>query len=609
MPGMGVPPATALRSTLTFSPVVLPALPFWLLMLAPLATPLPAQLPPPLKIEVREVTVDITVYDGNGYTSRGNPVSGLHQGDFEVFEDGKRMVIKSFAEHQKPAPGEEPPPPTLIVFDLASTGFDAQAYTRSQIKRFLETIPPGSPIAIAALTPGLCFVHGFTTEPSVLLASFDKVGDCTHIRPSPFLESAGEQQAHQQQVGQVRDAAALDPKVAGMADQLDRVHDTMLAVQAQQRTTNTLSAFEALARYLSAYPGRKNLVWLGENFTARPFGLDTEESEQFQHVASLFAAARVAVYPIDDGGLVAPHALPSIDSLVAVRTAQSAEQALEDKRVQSSLQRNSFKGTMDEIAERTGGEAFYETNSIVWAMSRVVNNANSYYTLTYSPAEPGKSKPYHRINVRLTRDIGTHRLTYRRGYFTSDRPESPLQALLDPGMPTLRQIHFLASVRRSNTMWTPDPIGASSLRERDEPDAKLASPSTVLAGYNHELAGNQSDKEAGKEATKVRRFYFSLAVALPDLRLQTTADGIAHGSLDFGVIAYDEQGKPVNWLSKHFTPSLSAADRDQMSKVGLQLSESLDLPPGKYMVRVGIYDELSGHATTSDTVLDNPAHL
>jgi hypothetical protein len=46
-----------------------------------------------------------------------------------------------------------------------------------------------------------------------------------------------------------------------------------------------------------------------------------------------------------------------------------------------------------------------------------------------------------------------------------------------------------------------------------------------------------------------------------------------------------------------------------MSKIGLQMSEGLDLPPGKYLVRLGIYDELSGHATTAETELENPDHL
>ncbi len=587
------------RSLLTLPAMKPPT--FWLLILAVLAAPLLGQSAPPLRMEVREVTVDITVFNGNGYTSRGNPVSGLQQSDFDISEDGKREIIKSFVEHHGPAHADEPAAPTLIVFDLASTNFSAQAWARLEIEHFLKNVPPGSPIAIAALTPGLCFLHGFTTDPSILLASFDKVGDCTHIRPSPFLQSAGEQQAFQQQDSLIREAAEKNPQLSGMADQLDRVHDTMLAVQAQQRTTNTLSAFEALADYLTVFPGRKNLVWLAQTFTARPFGMDTEESEQFQHVAGLLAAARVAVFPIADGGLGAPNGPSSIDSLVGVHGAQSATKALQDEEVQSALQRNAFKGTMDEIAERTGGEAFYETNRIDLAMARVVANSSDYYTITYSPAEIDKSKIYHRINVHLTRDIGTHRLAYRRGYFTSDKPESALEALLDPGIPTLNQIRYRASVRRSNATWTPDPIGASSLRRRVTTEPQPSAPSTVLAGYNHALAGNPP--------RKVRRFFFDLAVALPDLRFETAADGASHGSLDFAVIAYDAEGKAINWLSKHFTPNLSARDREQASKIGLQLSEGLDLPPGKYMVRVGIYDELSGRATTGETELDNPDHL
>lgn len=601
MQGVGVQLTTLLARLAFIARPSTRALAVRLLRFMLLGTPLLAQSSPPLKIEVREVTVDITVYDGNGYTRRGEPVSGLHQGDFAVYEDGKRRSIESFVEHHGASAADESPAPTLILFDLANTNFDSQAWTRTELKRFLRNVPPGSPIAIAALTPGLCFVHGFTPEPSVLLAAFDKVGDCTHIRPSPFLESDGEQRAFQRQASQIRDAAVRNPQVAGMADQLERMHDSMLAVQAQQRTTNTLSAFEALAHYLAVFPGRKNLVWLAQSFTTRPFGRDTEENEDFQRVASLLAEARVAVYPIDDGGLVAPHARASVSRMVNVHSAEKPADASNDANIEGSLQRSGFMATMDILAERTGGEAFYNTNRLDLAMSRVVNQASDYYTLTYAPEVIAKSKPYHRIAVHLTRDIGTHRLAYRQGYFSSDKPESALDALLDPGMPTINEIHYRASVRRTNSTFTPDPIGDSSLLLRMMAEPPRSQQSTVLAGDNHSLAQNRTGK--------VRRFFFDLAVALPDLRLEAGPDGTEHGSLEFGVIAYDLEGKPVNWIRRGFNPSLSATDRDQMGKVGLQLSESLDLPPGKYMVRLGIYDEFSGHATTSDTALDNPDHL
>ncbi len=57
-------------------------------------------------VDVRLVNVEVWVTD-----RRGEPVTGLDAGDFEVREDGKRVAISNFAEIRAPAPAAPFAPP------------------------------------------------------------------------------------------------------------------------------------------------------------------------------------------------------------------------------------------------------------------------------------------------------------------------------------------------------------------------------------------------------------------------------------------------------------------------------------------------------------------
>jgi VWFA-related protein len=85
------------------------------LTLAALASPLASQAPAVAgegfgdQVEVNVVNLDVFVTD-----KAGNPVPGLQQKDFEVFEDGKRVEISNFQEVDR---GAAPAAPTAPVVD------------------------------------------------------------------------------------------------------------------------------------------------------------------------------------------------------------------------------------------------------------------------------------------------------------------------------------------------------------------------------------------------------------------------------------------------------------------------------------------------------------
>jgi hypothetical protein len=76
---------------------------------------------------------------------------------------------------------------------------------------------------------------------------------------------------------------------------------------------------------------------------------------------------------------------------------------------------------MNELASRTGGRAFYNTNDITKAVATAVSDARVTYTLGYYPADEKFDGKFHKVDVKVK--AGGMKLRYRKGYF--DMPEQP----------------------------------------------------------------------------------------------------------------------------------------------------------------------------------------
>jgi hypothetical protein len=85
-------------------------------------------------------------------------------------------------------------------------------------------------------------------------------------------------------------------------------------------------------------------------------------------------------------------------------------------------------GTFIELAERTGGKAYYNRNDIDGAVREVFADSKVTYTLAYYPAEPQTKQTFREIKVKVNRP-GTS-LRHRKGYFSlSDLPAEDARAI------------------------------------------------------------------------------------------------------------------------------------------------------------------------------------
>jgi len=589
-----------------------------LILLPSFAMPLYSQATAPdsgnsvatVKSSVRLVLVDVVVTDG-----KGEAVTGLHKDDFQILEDGKPQTISTFEEHHGVPPTQIklptlPPhvytnfPVTqtadsvnVLLLDALNTPSRDQTYVHTQMLKYLKTISPGTRVAIFTLASRLRMLQGVTSDSSELLAVLKSAQAGT--QQSPLLPSNTEAEADQRLVDFMIENSGgpgtAPPTLAqAEVDPINAMKEFLAdsaAFETEQRIDLTLQSLQQLARYLAGVPGRKNVIWFSGSFPVsilpdsdlpNGFNMANTFHEEVRKTADLLAAGQVALYPIAAEGLAADAAYeangkeigekrPSLAMRDQVRNLQTGEAA-----------RDLNHTSMEDLAEDTGGQAFYNSNGLSDALARVVNNGARYYSLAYSPSNPKMDGKYRRIQVKLTK--GKDTLAYRRGYYADDletalaagqKPDTdPLLMLMGRNLPDYTQVLYKVLVKPV----TPQP----------PPDAPHLGSNTDLKG-------------------PCTRYGVDFAISEQDLKLEATSDGARHGNIEIVLLAYDREGKPLNFVVTKGDVNLDAKLYASVRQVGLQIHKEIDVPQEYVYLRTGIYDLRSSRAGTLGVPLTDAA--
>lgn len=554
------------------------------------ASPAPADSTPVVKTKARLVLVDVVVTN-----DKGEPVTGLQKKDFEVLEDGKPQVISTFEEHHG-APLTQiqlpPLPPhvytnfplvqaadsvNIILLDALNTPSRDQVYVRSQMLKYLKTIPPGTRVAVFTLASQLRMLQGVTTDSSELLTA---VNGTKAAQQSALLPSDAENDANQRRIDFLTQedqgpppktlaAAAVDPVQA--AKQF--IADTA-AFETTQRIGITLEAMQQLARYLSGVPGRKNLIWFSGSFPEAIFS-DPDLPDPFNNAASfrdeirkttdLLSSAQLAIYPIAAEGLASDAVFQANNSEIGQKRPSLAMRDSVKQMQSGAASRDSNHTAMEDLAKDTGGEAYYNTNGLSGALARVVSNGARYYSVSYSPSNTAMDGKFRRIQVKLV--SGKASLAYRRGYYADDlatalsvgpkADSDPLLAFMGRNLPDYTQILYKVLVQPSNPQPAPD---------------------SPHIGSNTDLKG------------PFTRYSVDFAISVGDLKLDPAPDGARHGSIEVVLLAYSREGKPLNFVVTHGNVVLQANEYESVRKGGLQIHKEIDVPKGYAYLRTGVYD-------------------
>lgn len=548
-----------------------------------------------LRASAKLVSVDVVVVDAHG-----NPVHALQQGDFQVRENKAEQIITSFEEHagggieQTKLLAAEPgvlsnrlevrgEAVNVLLVDWLNTPPSAQAYLRDQLVKFLRSgQTSGTPTAIFTLGTSLRMLQDFTRDPELLKAAVRKQG----VKFSPLLESDGGAPSAEVQALEDAIQAASDPVMKAMLEGLQSTTvdaDALRKSQSDQvRVRKTLEALSELGRYLAGNPARKNLIWASGSFpvvierdpqtTGDPFIGKADLRETFRRTVDLLARSKVAVYPLDPNGL---QTAPSMDTSNSQTVGLSAARRMngsnslspgDDKFYNDQIKAHS---TMEELAEATGGTAFFQTNDLAAAVRQAENNGSNFYTLTYTPLDDTKDGVFRTIAIKV-QGRGLH-LSYRRGYYghgLGDVGETGTSAVLSDAMG-----EFVP--QSSEVLFTVQPV-------------------KVEQGTTGKIIGERAYAAAPHEL-----YTMNVTADVSTLRFTEAQDGKVHATLEFATTIYDAKGKVVDSRSDRAVLALEPARAESIRQGGLRFHQTVELPQGgSETVRTAVYDDIAGRVGT-----------
>ncbi len=543
-----------------------------------------AAQPPAFQVQAHAVLIDVVVAKGK------QPALHLQQQDFRVFDNGTPETIDFFQENAAPpvatTPATPPMPPqeftnqpatqpgdqvTVLLLDRLNTHAADQAAFIDGVRAFVRGLRPGTPIAVFTLSSQLRLVQGFTGDPAKLQASMSGKG-APVAGTTAIAHTAQDDAMDQMQAASLAESLGMRDNSVAPMNQL----------RANERSTLTLQALNALSRYLAGIPGRKNLIWYASDFPLAIFpddriGQTLAQNQAFgsevRTTTGLLAAARVAVYPVSAAGI-------SNDSWT--QASNTAENSSIDGMTQQSARDQNARAAniaaMEQIATDTGGRAMYSTNDLGKAAADAMQNGAHYYTLAYTPSTLQPDGSYHRIEVKLTGH--NEKLEYRRGYFADSgaaptASADPLISLLRDGLPSATQIIY--RVRALPAL--PQPVAGAP-----------------VSGGNRNLSGPRT------------RYLVDLTVPTDGLDLASRPDGSRSGNIELALVAYDPSGKAVNWTGGATAIDLTPASFAAAQKSGIPLRLQLDLPDEPLRLATGVYDLRSSKVGTLEIPFDAKAH-
>lgn len=545
------------------------------------------QLPVPLVVE------DVVVLD-----RKDEPVHGLKASDLTVKENGKPVMLRDFEEHAA-APASAVPLPRLpnlgsnvftnlqpapssgslyvVLLDALNTPLADQTYVRQQMLKYLATLPPGMRVAIFGLGTRLYLLQGFTSDPGILKAAMDVKRSKGHSA-SPLLDDP----VNGEPVDKMSDTMAEtmdlgDPTLATIAANVQQFEAEQQTEQTRLRVIYTLQAMDELARYLSTFPGRKNLIWFSGSFPLNifpdesltdPFGPVADFQDDVRLTTDLLARSRVAVYPVDGRGLFTNPAFSAAQSGVSItarlRTNPGAFASANSKFLNQTAAEHA---TMDRIAEATGGKAFYNTNGLKEAVEKVAGYGENYYTIAYTPPNQKFDGDYRNIEMKCDQP-GVH-LEYRNGYFadapnaqTHGRkvlPENAMTVAMMRGGPNATQMLF-------DVMVLPADAPGDTITQGTKPDPKLMKP-------------------------PYRTYTLQYLVDIRGATFSIDAEEGRHGSLEFAAFVYNADGELVNSADNGLKVNIPRDHFAEFAAHGLLARQVIEVPvKGEYFLRVGVHD-------------------
>ncbi len=565
-----------------------------------------SQTTPPGELVIRATTrmvfIDAVVTDHDGH-----PVTDLTRNDFAIMEDGKPQTITTFSVSNLPVSKRPSMPPLLpahvatnrpaviegeepiavLLLDGLNTPPQNQQYLKQQMLKWLaDNLNPARKLAVVALSEKLTVLHDFTSNPELLRVGLERY----HASNAVVARKGGERDLSSTEITAPEvslpsqavggpTATTSDPTMpatsGGSSDTIQsdiaymmrRFEKNAANYARDVRVSITLDALQQIARYLAGQRGRKSLLWFSTGFPIAVTGINPEDmattrtyGDKLRATTNRLNDAHVAIYAIDASGLL-PGAIsdPSqsgrdANGRIALTIEANRKLANED------FARMTTQETLERAADDTGGR-FFHGNDIANSIAVSLQDSGSFYLLAYYPSNKKWDGRFRQVRVKVNRPGVTVRT--RQGYFAIESSHSENKGKDD----------FKAAVR-SNVL----PSTQVTFMARALPPAQHAELMVEFAVDSSTISFETVAKAEGNASPVARR----------------------NCSLNFEVQAYTREGKLVKAAVQEASADLEAESYARVVKSGIPMKVPISLPPGSYVLHLGVRDKHTGLFGTAE---------
>jgi VWFA-related protein len=415
----------------------------------PLATPLaspgePQGRTPVFTTEVSLVLLPVFIVNGDG-----RAVPNLTAGDFELYEDGKRVEVVSFRYVDTTSPEDQESIRQasaarrrfLLLFDKSFT--DPAGLNRAQraAAAFLRHRLAESDLAAVAtfdINRGFRLIANFTEDRALLAHAVETLGVPSLTRISDPLGLAADLFVTDVTLPGGSAARATTEGGVGESALAFLVRKIQAAEEVAYRNdiVTLISSFGDLARALRGVEGRKQILYFSSGFDSR-FLIGQTGSEQR---AAGEASASGEFWKVDNNMRFGDNRvrdllkdmtrnLSSADAVIHTVdvTGLGTDRSLTQATVTVDAPRDtSGREALNYLAAETGGRFFKDTNDLEAVLHEMVEMTSRYYILGFQPLKEKRPGAFHKIKVRVARRDA--KLSHRAGYY--ERAPIALQTAL-----------------------------------------------------------------------------------------------------------------------------------------------------------------------------------
>ena len=505
--------------------------------------PAPSQPSVTFKVEVNYVEIDANVTD-----SEGRFVHTLTKDDFQVLEDGTPQTLTAFSVVDIPIERPDPPlyakaaiPPDVVsnrrpfegrvfvlVIDDLHTRFSRTARTRAAARLFVERYVGANDIVAVVNTSGYGKgMQDFTGNRALALKAIDAaMGNKTGSSTEAALQDYYQNQA-----------TGGDSNANASFNELQRFNNA-------RNATRTL---RNIADYMAGMRGRrKAVVYFSEGLNYNvvdPFNNPhaTDVQHEIRELVAAATRANVNVYSVDPRGVTSGMEDAIEIGSVPSDLSMSATALMDEMRLEHD--------SLRVVAEETGGFAVLNQNDFRTGFSRILEDNSRYYVLGYHPTNDKRDGKLRKIQVRV----------------------------LQPNLKVHARSGYVAPVPgRKETSEKGSPAEKTSPDLRDALESPVAVSGLTISAFAAPFKGAGANDAVA----------MSIEVQGADMRFAPRKDGLFANDLEVTLIAADTASGKIK-DGAHDVVSVALKSGVQEMRSPFRVVRRLQIPPGKYQIRVG----------------------